>query len=78
MTQLPLSWTPPRDSQPRLNSQAMRMLDRLRQGRATNRELAAISLKYTSRLSDLRIAGYVIELVEHDFKSGLTVYELRG
>ena len=37
------------------------ILERLRAGPATNVELAAMSLKYTSRLSDLRAAGHVIE-----------------
>jgi len=77
MTQLPLSWSPPRESRLRLNSQAQRILELLRQGPATNHELADISLKYTSRVSDLRKAGYVIEMVAHDFHTGKTVYELR-
>lgn len=39
---------------PRLAGQNRRILDRLRQGPATNVELAEISLKYTSRISDVR------------------------
>lgn len=75
--QIPLSWCPPRESQPRLSRQCRKMLDRLTQGPATNKDLAAISLKYTSRISDLRKAGYDIALQSHDFKTGETVYVLR-
>lgn len=39
---------------PRLTGQNAAILARLRQGPATNRELAEISLKYTSRISDVR------------------------
>jgi guanylate kinase len=73
----------PRDShvldvreQRRLTGQSLRILERLRQGPATNRELAAISLKYTSRNSDLRKAGYDVQVIEHDRKTGLAVYAL--
>jgi hypothetical protein len=44
----------------RLSSQNARILERLQKGPASNYELAQISLKYTSRLSDLRKAGYVV------------------
>ena len=44
----------------RLSGQNAAILERLRQGPATNAELAAMSLKYTSRVSDLRDHGYVI------------------
>ncbi len=46
-----------REERPRLTGQNAAILVRLRQGHATNAELAAISLKYTSRVSDLRVAG---------------------
>ena len=39
---------------PRLAGQNERILARLRKGPATNVELAAVSLKYTSRISDIR------------------------
>jgi len=39
---------------PRLTGQNARILARLREGPATNVELAEISLKYTSRVSDVR------------------------
>jgi hypothetical protein len=53
------------------------MLALLRQGRATNRELAGIALKYTGRVSELRQAGHNVVVVSRDRASGLTVYELR-
>jgi hypothetical protein len=50
----------------------------LHQGPATNREPAGLSLKYTSRLSDLRAAGYDVRVVERDYATGRTVYKLGG
>lgn len=61
---------------PRLSQQCERILDRLRQGPATNRELAALALKYTGRISDLKAAGYRIECFEQDKLTGLTKYRL--
>lgn len=48
-----------RDQQ-RLSGQCRQMLDVLRAGPSTNQRLAEIALKYTSRISDLRLVGYVI------------------
>ena len=62
---------------PRLSKQCGLILERLKQGRATNRELASLSMKYTSRVSDLRAAGYVVEVVERNHDTGLNVYELK-
>lgn len=62
----------------RLSAQNQAVLDRLTHGPATNCELAAISLKYTGRISDLRAAGYAIGIVESDRKSGRVVYALEG
>lgn len=45
----------------RLSGQNAAILARLRCGPATNVELAGIALKYTSRVSDLRKAGYRVE-----------------
>lgn len=59
---------------PRLAAQTQAIVDRLRSGAATNVELAAISLKYTSRISDARAAGYTIECTRLD--GGLTEYRL--
>lgn len=69
-----------RDSEetPRLSGQCQQILDRLKAGRATNRDLSTLSLKYTSRISDLRASGHDVVVVSRDRKSGLTVYELRG
>lgn len=58
----------------RLSRQCADILAMLRRGSCTNRELAAVSLKYTSRVSDLRDAGYVIECERLD--GGLTRYRL--
>lgn len=44
----------------RLASQSLKILERLHRGPASNHELAQISLKYTSRISDLRAAGCVV------------------
>ncbi len=58
----------------RLTGQNAAILARLRLGPATNAELAGLSLKYTSRVSDLRRAGYRVRCVRLD--GGLTRYEL--
>ena len=50
----------------RLTGQNAAVLVRLRAGPATNAELAAIALKYTSRISDLRRAGFTV--IEDDGK----------
>jgi hypothetical protein len=60
----------------RLSRQSEAILDRLRKGRASNRELAALALKYTSRMSDIRAAGHDVRVVEQDHGSGLAVYAL--
>ncbi|NLX57310.1 MAG: hypothetical protein GXY58_19545 [Planctomycetaceae bacterium] len=56
---------------PRLTGQNAAILERLKRGPATNRELAAISLKYTSRISDLRAAGYDVVVVDRDRATGM-------
>jgi hypothetical protein len=61
----------------RLSRQCQTILDLLRSGRVTNTELAKVSLKYTSRLSDLRAAGHDVRVVTQDRRTGVTVYELR-
>lgn len=66
------------DDTPRLTGQNAQVLDRLRNGPATNRELAAISLKYTGRISDVRDylkpRGYTI--VCRKGSGGLNTYEI--
>ena len=64
------------EERPRLSGQNGRILEILRHRRASNTELAMISKKYTSRISDIRKAGYDIRVVERDHKTGLTVYQL--
>lgn len=49
------------DDVPRLSNQCQEILAALKQGPKTNAELAGIALKYTSRLSDIRRAGYKIK-----------------
>ena len=53
------------------------MLDRLRYGPATNRDLAEIGLKYTGRISDLRAAGYRIVVTSKCVETGRCIYELK-
>lgn len=60
----------------RTQAQADQILSLLRTRRASNVELAAISLKYTSRISDLRKRGYVIVNEDHDRATGLSFYRL--
>ena len=62
------------EDSPRLDSQCDRMLARLKTGPATNIELAGISLKYTSRLSDLRHLGHAITCEKRP--NGISVYRL--
>lgn len=69
---------------PRLAGQAGIILERLRCGPATNRELSDISLKYTSRISDIRrylrnwFPFASIKNTRHADQSGLTIYTLEG
>lgn len=66
-----------KEEKPRLSRQCREILERLKQGTATNKELAAIALKYTSRISDLRASGYDVRIVSRDRKSGIVVYGAR-
>jgi hypothetical protein len=61
--------------QRRLSRQSVAILLRLQQGSATARELAALSLNYRARCSDLRHAGYDVRC-DYDKESGLSVYRL--
>jgi hypothetical protein len=67
--------TDPQDEQ-RLTGQNKLVLDALKDGPKTNQQLAFFSLKYTSRISDLRAAGYVVECER--LQGGLTLYRLKG
>jgi len=70
----------PSEDIPRLKGQNALILERLRAGSVTNRELAEISLKYTSRVSDVRkylTAYYPGQRIEcTKMAGGLTVYML--
>lgn len=62
----------------RRSTQLTRILDRLREGRATGAELAEVGgFRYGARLHELRRRGFHIELVEQDRRNGRTVYELQ-
>jgi hypothetical protein len=51
---IPVNITVRREDAARLSGQCERILMRLRQGPATNHELAQIALKYTSRIDEVR------------------------
>ena len=62
---------------PRLSKQCGLILERLRaNGTATNRELSLLSLKYTSRISEIRQAGYDVRVISRDHETGLNTYAL--
>jgi hypothetical protein len=71
---------PPTDShvhpadERRLTGQNAAILRRLRQGKASSLTLAGISLKYTSRISDLRKHGF--KIVCERTHSGTNLYSL--
>lgn len=64
------------DEQGRLQTQSARILQRLREGPASNQELSAIALRFGARLHDLRKAGYAVSVIERDHASGKVVYAL--
>lgn len=61
------------DDKSRAETQNAVILERLKQGPATNKELSRLSLKYTSRVSDLRKAGHAIKCRK---RNGTNWYEL--
>ena len=63
------------DARRRLSGQNRRILDLLMQGPAKSRDLASIGLKYTSRISDLRKAGCVIDCLEQP--DGNSLYTIK-
>jgi hypothetical protein len=63
---------------PRVSRQALKVLELLKLGPATNRELLSVAIRYGSRIHDLRKAGYRIEIIAKDEASGLTTYKLFG
>lgn len=60
----------------RLSRQSRTILERLKGGRASNRELVGIALNYRARLSDLRAIGCEVVNEDHDHASGLSWYRL--
>lgn len=62
----------------RLGRQCRTILAMLQVGPCAARELATVALKYTSRISDLRRAGYDVRVTERDRRTGWTLYELVG
>lgn len=66
----------PKEARKRLSAQCRTILQRLRTGPATNRELSCMALRYTNRIQEIREAGYVVVLVDHNHKTGLTHYRL--
>lgn len=59
---------------PRLSRQTALIIETLRRGPATNDQLSRMSRKYTSRISDARAAGFVIDCER--MGGGLTKYHL--
>ncbi len=62
----------------RLTGQNATILAWLKHGPVTARELAAISLNYRARISDLRAAGYSIPPPVEDRTTGVSVYRLEA
>lgn len=67
-----------REAIPRVSKQALQVLEQLRSGPKTNRQLLEVAIRYGSRLHDLRKAGYDIQIVSKDEASGLVTYKLVG
>lgn len=61
---------------PRFKNQCAEILAMLQAGPASNVMLAGLALKYTSRISDLRKAGYAIENYDLNKVTGLSWYRL--
>lgn len=57
-------------------TQADRILERLKRGPATNRELNGIAFRYSARIHELRRDGYDITWSPVKGKPSLTMYRL--
>lgn len=66
----------PKEKQIRLSKQSAAVLERLRLGPATNRQLMEIALNYTARISDIRAEGIKIPKPTEDLETGLSMYHL--
>lgn len=60
----------------RLTRETAKVLARLQQGPVTRRELNALTINPTARVSDIRAAGYAVLCDEKP--SGASVYRLQG
>lgn len=60
----------------RRKSQTQRILERLKQGEATNADLAIIGTRYTERVRELRKEGHIISALYE--KPGLWRYIYKG
>jgi hypothetical protein len=60
----------------RLSNQTERIVERLREGPATARQLLVIALNYRARVSDARKGGHDIRVVKRDYGKGKTQYAL--
>lgn len=59
-------------------AQILGLFERAPDHLVSNAELAAVSYKYTSRISDLRRSGHRITLVRRNRLTGHTVYQHQG
>ncbi len=71
---IPVNVTVEKQDRKRLAGQNLAVYERLLRGPATNVELAGISLKYTSRISDVRAAGHRIDCERR--ADGISVYTM--
>lgn len=65
----------------RLSRQCQAILDLFLQNpenQVSNFEMAAVCLKYTGRISDIRAAGYTVTIAHRCRATGYTVYHCNG
>jgi hypothetical protein len=77
MPQLALQFNP--SERTRLNRQCATILEAFKAAplhRLTNFQLVTICIRYSARIHELRKAGYTIEIISRDHKTGLSAYEL--
>lgn len=76
----PLPHGPTPRERKRLSQQALEILQlfRVGEGRVTNTQMAAVALKYSARVTELRHAGHMIVVEERDRKTGRVVYRYDG
>lgn len=73
---VPLNASVPEHEAPRLSAQHAKILDRLREGPATNLELELIAHRFGARLNELKRAGH--PWLKRCIKPGLYEYRLTG